>query len=102
MRHYEMDDLRTTVSLSNVVIANGVSLPAPGNTIVYTGLEQCGIEFDADHRGYAIIHTARPMRRPAKPVELTVTEIKATNLLGWRGLEVTAKYTLPTQGYIVK
>jgi len=96
-----MDDIRTDVTLSNIVCANGVKMPSPGSTIIYTGREQCGIEFDADHRGYAIIHTARPMTRPAKPVEMTITSVGATNLLGWNGIEITAKYTVPTKGFSI-
>jgi len=101
MKHHRMDDLRTDVTLSNIVCANGVEMPSPGSTIIFTGREQCGIEFDADHRGYAIIHTARPMTRPSEPKEMIVTTVAPTNLLGWKGIEITAKYTLPTKGFSI-
>ena len=96
-----MDDKFTQVTLSNVV-CNGVSIPAPGSRITFTGMEQCGIEFDADHRGYAIIHTARPMRRAAEPVELLVTTVEPTSMLGWMGVSITCSYYMPIDKTLYK
>ncbi len=86
-----MDDKVTTVTLSNVII-NGVNVPPEGSTLTYTGLETIGMQFDCDHRGYAILHTARPIFQQAKPVQLKVDTITYGTLMGWPSAEIVAKY----------
>jgi hypothetical protein len=50
-------------------------LPAVGENITRKYQERIGTLFDCDARGYAIIHTARPMTGPIMQSECRIDEI---------------------------
>jgi len=55
-----MDDRVTTLTVTAYQNADS-KLPEPADVINYKHRKTIGITYEADARGYALIHTARPM-----------------------------------------
>ena len=60
MSHLRMDDRVTTLTVTAYQNADS-KLPEPSDVINYKHRKTIGITYEADARGYALIHTARPM-----------------------------------------
>lgn len=88
------DDRHTEVTISWVV-RPGYEPPAEGETITYIGQKQIGWKYDHDHRGYAIIHTAKPIEVQDDPRQYTVK--KATT-----GIYAGAFDMVTITAYVIK
>lgn len=75
MKYQREDDIRTEVTI-RAITREGTTMPNAGDTITYTGLKQVGWKYDHDQRGYAILHTARPLEVKDEPRQYKVASVK--------------------------
>jgi hypothetical protein len=73
-----MDDTVTTLTITGYQ-KEGNKLPEVGDVIKRKYQERIGTCFDHDERGYAIIHTDRPMTGPIMVSECQIQSVEETD-----------------------
>lgn len=74
MNHHRLDDKVSVLTITGYQKHEN-PLPMVGSTITRKYQERIGTAFDVDERGYAIIHTARPLTGPMMQSECRVDRI---------------------------